>query len=201
MMHLKQIVRDFLLGFLVASSAPTVCHAQELVVLGAVEEVKVLPWGLTLLARVDTGAAKSSMAASDLKVKGKTVEFRLPDPQLREKKIELPILGWVEVRTNLGKEKRPLVLMEICVAGQRFQTPVNLDDRSGLKYPMLLGRDTLRGRFLVDVARTHRHSKPCPHEGAKEHFWSSQEAQTQGHTSPSNKDPTPTDCVENPRMP
>lgn len=91
--------------------------------LGAVEKVQILPWGLTLDARVDNGAAKSSMAAVDLRVRGKEVE--------------------------------------ICLAGQRLRTLLDLDDRTGLKYPMLLGRETLRGRFLVDVGRMHLHPQPC----------------------------------------
>jgi hypothetical protein len=139
---------------------PVSCPGQEVTVLGAVEKVVILPWGLALEARVDTGAAKSSLAAFDLRVKGKMAEFRLPDPGSKEK-VRLPVLGWVEVRTNLGKEKRPVVRIEICVAGKRFQTLVNLDDRSGLRYPMLLGRESLRGRFLVDVGRTHLHPTPC----------------------------------------
>lgn len=111
-------------------------------------------------ARVDTGAAKSSMAAVDLRVTGKEVEFSLPGLATKER-VRLPIHGWVQVRTNLGKERRPLVQVEICLAGQRLRTLSDLDDRTGLKYPMLLGRETLRGRFLVDVGRMHLHPEPC----------------------------------------
>ncbi len=163
MLRLERIGPALLLGVFLAFLNQEPASGDELLVLGAVEEVKVFPWGFTFLARVDTGAAKSSMAAVDLKVKGEKAEFRFPDPAPAEK-VELPILGWVGVRTNLGKEKRPLVLMEICVGGRRFKTTVNLDDRSGLKYPMLLGRETLRGRFLVDAGRSQLHPRPCPKE-------------------------------------
>lgn len=181
MMHLKKIGHLVIVGIFAALLGYTISQAEELVVLGAVEEVKVLPWGFTLLARIDTGAAKSSMAALDLKVQGKSAEFRLPHPGFKEK-VRLPILGWVEVRTNLGKEKRPLVLMEICVAGKRFKTPVNLDDRSGLKYPMLLGRETLRGRFLVDVTRSQIYHSPCPKEVEGNPHPSGPKRQTPGST-------------------
>lgn len=143
------------------------CHGQQATVLGAVEKVKILPWGLTLDARVDTGAAKSSMAAVDMRVTGKEVEFSLPGVAIKQR-VRLPIHSWVQVRTNLGKERRPVVQMEICVAGQRLRTVLNLDDRQGLKYPMLLGRETLRGRFLVDVGRTYLHPQPCPEGKAEE---------------------------------
>lgn len=141
----------------------SVCFGEQLTILGAVERVKILPWGVILEARVDTGAAKSSLAALDLKVKEKIAEFRLPDPTMKEK-VQIPILGWTEVRTNLGKEKRPVVSVELCVGGKRFRTLMNLDDRSGLKYPMLLGREALRGRFLVDVSRGNTHPPTCGEE-------------------------------------
>ncbi len=144
-------------------SGRALCLGQHPVVLGAVERVRVLPWDVTFEARVDTGAAKSSLAATELRVIGREVEFRFPGAHLGDK-VRLPVVRWVEVRTNLGREKRPLVQLEICVGGQRFHTLVNLDDRSGLKYPMLLGRETLRGRFLVDVGSTHLHPEPCGHD-------------------------------------
>lgn len=196
MTWVKKIWLMFLMATLFVSWVCPFSRGEESVVLGAVEKVRVLPWGFTLMARVDTGAAKSSMAALNLKVRGKTAEFRLPDPSFQEK-LKLPILGWVEVRTNLGKEKRPLVLMEICVAGKRFQTPVNLDDRSGLKYPMLLGRDTLKGRFLVDVSKANLHSRLCPNEGEEEHFSKAPKAQNQEAAPSSQKVLNPSTSVEN----
>lgn len=182
MIRLTKIGLGMMLGVFFAFLDCPFSPAEEPVVLGAVEQVKVFPWGVTLSARVDTGADRSSLAALDLEVKGKTVEFRLPDPGAKEK-VKLPILGWVEVRTNMGKEKRPLVLMEICVAGRRFKTPVNLDDRTGLKYPMLLGRETLRGRFLVDVARSHIHPTACPKEVEKDPHLSIPKSQMPGSAS------------------
>ena len=53
-------------------------QAKEKIRLGAVENVALLPWGVLMPARIDTGAATSSLDARNLVVKGKTVEFNLP---------------------------------------------------------------------------------------------------------------------------
>lgn len=147
-------------AFMIFTADTCSVHGQTAQLLGAVEQAQILPWGFTLEARVDTGAAKSSLGARELELKGETVEFYLTDRRIMQK-LEPRILGWVEVRTNEGKERRPLVELEVCLGGQRFPTQMNLDDRSGLRCPMLIGRNTLQDRFLMDVSRSHLHKSPC----------------------------------------
>lgn len=36
-----------------------------------------------------------------------------------------------------------------------FETEISLTDRKSMKYPMLIGRNFLEDRFIVDVALTH----------------------------------------------
>ena len=52
--------------------------AGEKMTIGEVEEVVLMPWGVRLPARIDTGAATSSLDARELIVKDKMAEFRLP---------------------------------------------------------------------------------------------------------------------------
>ena len=51
--------------------------------IGAIEEVVLLPWKVKLPARIDTGAAKSSLDARELKVQDDMVEFKLPQKYWR----------------------------------------------------------------------------------------------------------------------
>ena len=46
--------------------------AQERITIGLVEEIILLPWGVKIPARIDTGAAVSSLDVRGLTVKGKT---------------------------------------------------------------------------------------------------------------------------------
>jgi len=58
---------------------PGIAAAEEKMVLGGVEDVILLPWRVKLPARVDTGAAKSSLDAREIKVLDDMIEFKLPE--------------------------------------------------------------------------------------------------------------------------
>jgi hypothetical protein len=49
---------------------------------------------------------------------------------------------------------RPLVRGTVEIAGVRFTLPVTVNDRSDMRYPILIGMDILRsGRFLIDPTK------------------------------------------------
>lgn len=119
--------------------------------IGAVEDLVLLPWGVRIGARVDPGAATSSLDTCEVEVKGKVVGFTLPD-RCGGAKYTLPLQGWKQVKSATGQARRPVVELEICLAGQKMSTMVTLTDRSQLEYPFLMGRNTLlQGKFIVDV--------------------------------------------------
>jgi hypothetical protein len=128
--------------------------------LGTVEEVILLPWGVRLPVRIDTGAAKSSLDARELNVEGDMVEFKLPEGY-GGLKLRLPVLEWRHVRTPRGKERRPVVEIELCLGPKRILGKVNLTDRSSVKYPMIIGRNFLRENFIVDVRRRRVAGPSC----------------------------------------
>lgn len=153
----------FLLSVLVCFCllAPGKAMSEKKVTIGTVEDVILLPWNVKLPARIDTGAAKSSLDARELKVHEDWVEFKLPR-KYGELQLRLPIVEWRHVRTTEGLERRPIVELEICLGSSRIRTLVNLADRSMVKYPLILGRSFLKKNFVVDVKR-RRTSKPnCP---------------------------------------
>jgi len=129
--------------------------------LGAVEQVLILPWKVTLSARIDTGASSSSLHARDIQVKDDTVEFKLAGPG-GSRQVTLPLHGWRRIRTSEGDGRRPAVRMQLCIGGQLISATVNLIDRSGMNYPLLIGRDVLSNRFVVDVSQHNMTSLDCP---------------------------------------
>jgi len=136
--------------------------ASEKTTIGEVEDLILLPWGVTIAARIDTGAATSSLDVCEVDVKGKLVEFTLPD-RCGGAKYTLPLKGWKHVKSATGLSRRPVVKIEICIAGQKIPTKVTLTDRSFLEYPFLLGRNTLReGKFIVDVGLAKTIPPACP---------------------------------------
>lgn len=136
-------------------------NAEEKITLGTVEDVILLPWGVKLPARLDTGAAKSSLDARELKVQDDMVEFKLPQ-KYGDLQLRLPIIEWRHIRTPEGLERRPIVELEICLGSKRLRTKVNLTDRSMVKYPLILGRNFLKEDFVVDVKRRKTTPPSCP---------------------------------------
>jgi hypothetical protein len=146
--------------FLIAPWAESV-EAKEKVKLGAVENVVLLPWGVTMPARIDTGAATSSLDARNIAVKGNSVEFNLP-PQYGGRNIRLPLLKLKAVKSAEAKDLRPVVIMELCIGSKRVRTRMNLNDRSKVKYPILIGRNTLMHDFVVECGTSYCAQPSCP---------------------------------------
>ncbi len=128
--------------------------------IGTVENVVLLPWGVTMPARIDTGAATSSLDARNLTVKGNTVEFNLPQ-QYGGRQIRLPILKWKTVKSAGTKGQRPVVVVELCIGPKRVRTQVNLNDRSNVKYPLIIGRNTLMRDFVVECSTSYCAKPTC----------------------------------------
>ena len=139
---------------------PATIDADEKIIIGGIEEVILFPWRVRLPARIDTGAAKSSLDAQDLKVQDDMVEFKLPK-KYGGLHLRLPIIEWRHVRTPEGLEPRPIVELEICLGSRRIRTEVNLADRSMVKYPLILGRNLLRDDYVVDVKRRRTAPPNC----------------------------------------
>lgn len=136
-------------------------HAEEKTVIGTVEDVILLPWGVKLPARIDTGAAKSSLDAQELTIQDNMAEFRLPQ-KYGGLQLRLPIIEWRHIRTPDGRQRRPIVELEFCIGSKRIRRKVNLTDRSLVKYPLILGRNFLKGNFIVDVKRSRTVRPNCP---------------------------------------
>ncbi len=135
-------------------------HAQEKITLGLVEDVILLSWGIRLPARVDTGAARSSLDARDLIIKDNFAKFKLPK-KYGGRQLRLPIVKWQTVRSAESKERRPVVELDLCIGPRRLSVQVNLNDRSKMKYPFIIGRDILRGNFVVDCMESRCAPPAC----------------------------------------
>ncbi len=158
--RLGSLLVPFALTALLPLAAGTV-EAAEKVTIGAVEDVMLLPWNVTLPARIDTGALISSLDARELTVRDNKALFRLRN-EYGSLRLSLPIIEWRYIRSAIGRERHPVVEVEICLGPKRFRTQVTLKDRSRLSYPLIVGRRALLGRFIVDVSRSNVFPPTCP---------------------------------------
>lgn len=110
-------------------------------------------------AKIDTGAYRSAVHASDIKLKnkGKTLSFKLlgghPVCGKLAAEIETDNFNEVWISNSFGhREKRFEVKLRVKLGPKVFIATFTLADRSKKIYPILLGRKLLSGRFLVDTS-------------------------------------------------
>lgn len=69
-----------------------------------------------------------------------------------------PIVSSVRVKSansSRGYMRRAIAEAIIIVKGRKIKTGVNIEDREGLPYSVLIGRDIIHNNFIIDVSRTH----------------------------------------------
>jgi len=72
-----------------------------------------------------------------------------------------PIVDEREVVDSGGHRNRRLFLRtSLHLAGQQRSIEINLADRRGMRFAMLLGRSAMDGAFMVDPARSFLHGRP-----------------------------------------
>ncbi|HTL81311.1 MAG TPA: RimK/LysX family protein [Bacteroidia bacterium] len=111
-----------------------------------------------LEAKIDTGANTTALHCSHVRVENGILLFRLLDenhPEYRHEhrfeKFEQKI-----IRSSFGEEEmRYIIRTRIRIGKKTILSIVSLSDRKDMKYPVLIGRRLLKGRFLVDVSLLH----------------------------------------------
>ncbi len=107
-----------------------------------------------LVAKIDTGARMAALHAEDLSIQTRSVTFTLVLSG-KNKRCESRLVDVKRIKSsNGGVEKRAVIETEIQIGIHQFSALITLTDRADMGVPMLLGRESLRGRFLVNPART-----------------------------------------------
>lgn len=140
--------------------SPSRSESKKLMI-GEVEDVVLVPWTITLPARIDTGATLSSLDARNVTVRNKIADFTLGNEH-GGLQLQLPVVGWSQISTSVGSERRPVVEVGICLGPKLIRTLATLKDRSHMTYPLLIGRNVLNGSFVVDTSRSKVVRPACP---------------------------------------
>jgi hypothetical protein len=115
------------------------------------QKLKAIP------ARIDTGAKTSSIWASNIKEQNGKLQFVLFDtdsPHHSGATIEVKDYEMRVVASSNGMaEERYVVKLLITIANRKIRGRFTLANRATQAYPVLVGRNILRGKFLVDVAQ------------------------------------------------
>jgi len=74
----------------------------------------------------------------------RTVVFRVSNEEGEERILEREVVRTVAIiRRGGGVERRPVVELDLCIAGIYVEGEVSLADRTRFNYPLLIGRDML----------------------------------------------------------
>jgi hypothetical protein len=106
-------------------------------------------------AKIDTGAKTSAIWATNVHERDGGLAFTLFGPEsplYTGEEHFLPQFSRVTVASSIGAEQdRYKVVVLAKIRGKKIRTSFTLADRSQQAYPVLIGRNALRGKFLVDV--------------------------------------------------
>lgn len=114
---------------------------------------------LAIEAKIDTGAHSCSLHCHNIELmnEGQKVRFLLLDPAHKEyndKEFILPVQRITKVKSSSGhSQKRVFIKTEIVLFGEKYEAEISLANRRKMKFPMLLGSNFLKGKFLVDVSQ------------------------------------------------
>ncbi|MFT3989705.1 ATP-dependent zinc protease [Aestuariivirga sp.] len=107
-----------------------------------------------IMAKIDTGARSAALHAEDIQTFGHRVRFTVLVNE-RQHHCERPIIGRRRVKSTSGHSEMRLVIeTDVKIGDHRFPIEVTLTDRTDMGVPMLLGRASIRGRFVVHPGRS-----------------------------------------------
>jgi hypothetical protein len=138
-------------------------HSKKLVI-GWREWVSLPELGIEeIKSKIDTGARTSSLHALDIKPfeRGgqRWVRFKVHPLQRNTKstvEVEAPVLEFRHVKSSSGHlTHRPVIRTDLVLFGQRRNIDLTLASRDQMGFRMLLGREALRRRFVVDPSRSY----------------------------------------------
>lgn len=119
-------------------------------------------------AKMDTGARSSALHAFDVSSFERDgepwVRFEVHPWQRSNAdavEVEAPVADWRTVRSSNGSlERRPVVTTNLRLGERQFPMELTLTRRDEMGFRLLIGRQAIRGHFLVDPDRSYIAGKP-----------------------------------------
>lgn len=144
----------------------------KLLIIGWREIVALPNLGISeIKAKIDTGARSSALHAFHIQKfqhdNQEMIRFQI-HPYQRDSKqtvtTEAKLLEYREIRNSGGEAQlRPVILTNVELGGKQWEIELTLTNRDVMGFRMLLGRQAVRNRFLVDPGKSfiqsHQHQE------------------------------------------
>ncbi len=146
---------------------PKTKRGSDPLLLGYIEDAHVGKLGLTMKAKLDTGADTSSLYARNVQVykksgKNSWVKFRVIGQNGRSIRYDQNVVSFVAIKLKTGgTQRRPVIYLPLCVGGVSGLAEFTLADREHFDYQVLIGREFLASRIIVDSAHTFAAEESC----------------------------------------
>lgn len=106
-------------------------------------------------AKIDTGAYTSAIHCSEIIIDGNSLKctfYSKGHPNFSGKQVIFESYSKTDVKSSNGyKENRFKIKSEVIFFGKRYKINLTLSTRDDMKFPVLIGRQFLSKKFLVDV--------------------------------------------------
>lgn len=138
-------------------------------VIGWREQLRLPELGITQIkAKIDTGARSSALhafAIESFDQNGRAMVCFKVHPYQRDTHrtaiAQAELLDWREVRNSGGQTQlRPVIVTTVELGNYTFPIELTLTNRDVMGFRMLLGRQAVRQRFLVDAGKSFLHRLP-----------------------------------------
>ena len=133
----------------------------ELKLIGWRELVSIKQFKLfDLKAKIDTGAKTSALHAENIEyltLKGKNyVRFMVETDNGKKIYIKSPLIEERDIKSSTGhKTRRPVVMALVQMGAELFKIEITLINRDLMGFKMLIGRDALAGRYIINPAKSY----------------------------------------------
>ncbi|MGA9754630.1 MAG: RimK/LysX family protein [Desulfobaccales bacterium] len=147
--------------------------AGEKTMVGWIEKVRIYPGNFLVHAKLDSGAEYSSLDAANLTQFDRDgqpwVRFDVIEGDGRKITIERPLLRNATIKRHyLQAQTRPVIKLGVCLGNLYKETEVNLVDRTGFNYRMLIGRKFMEGAVIIDPSAKYTVEPNCPNPAGLE---------------------------------
>lgn len=114
-------------------------------------------------AKIDTGAFSSAIHCENIQVlneNGKDyLSFSLPSefyPGNETQQLRFDNFKQKKIKNSFGEaEDRYIIRTKIHIGHKLIVADFSLSDRKSMRYPILIGRKAIKGKFMIDVKQVH----------------------------------------------
>ena len=144
-------------------------NIKDLPVIGWREWLKLPDLGVkSIKVKVDTGARSSALHVFDMEAFERDdeewVKFSIHTSQRSGKSVvesEAKVLEYRSIKSSSGKASmRPVIITNVTLLDETFPVELTLANRDEMGFRMLLGRQAMRRRFLVDPSGSYYNGRP-----------------------------------------